>query len=246
MGLPAAMVALALTLEASSAPTGPYSRPQAMPVACIRLQPLDGEPLMTQPAQPAPTAAGDEVDLLRRLRAGEDGAFEQLVRAHGGRLLTVTRRITRSEHDAEDAVQEAFLSAFRSLASFDGRSTLGTWLHRIAVNCALMKARGKHGGSRSIEDLLPVFEEGMHKEHPVPWTDTGDANAGGEGSVWEALSQLPDEYRDVLVLRDVEGLESKSVAAALGIGDALVRQRLHRGRQAMIKLLQPSLAKGTT
>lgn len=243
MGFPAAIIAIAVTLEASAASPGPYSRPPVTPVAGVSLQPLDSEPLMTQPSQPAPTTGGDEADLLRRLRAGDDGAFEQLVRTHGGRLLTVTRRITRSEHDAEDAVQEAFLSAFRSLASFDGRSALSTWLHRIAVNCALMKARGKRGETRSIEELLPVFDGGLHKEHPVPWTDTAEGGAG-EVPVWDALSQLPEEYRDVLVLRDVEGLESKSVAAALGIGDALVRQRLHRGRQAMIKLLQPSLAKG--
>jgi len=85
---------------------------------------------------------GDEDLLLARLRAGEEAAFEQLVRAQSGRMLAVARRLLGNEEDARDAVQEAFAAAFRSVAGFSGSSRLSTWLHRIVVNAALMKLRG--------------------------------------------------------------------------------------------------------
>src|SRR5262245_27545466 len=103
--------------------------------------------------------ASDDVELLERIRAGDERACEALVRRHGGRMLAVARRFLRTEEDSADAVQEAFLSAFRSLDGFEGRSAPGTWLHRIVVNVCLMKLRAR---SRSrevrIDDLLPTFD----------------------------------------------------------------------------------------
>src|SRR6185436_15339591 len=88
-------------------------------------------------------STGPEADLLIALRAGRADAFEHLVRAHSGRMLSVCRRILRNDEEAKDAVQEAFLSAFRSIQSFEGTCRLGTWLHRIAVNASLMRLRSK-------------------------------------------------------------------------------------------------------
>jgi len=91
-----------------------------------------------------PGAAPPEIDekrLLDRLRANEEAAFAELMRAYGGRLLAVARRMLRSEEEATDAVQDAFLSAFRGLAAFEGDARLSTWLHRIVVNACLMKLR---------------------------------------------------------------------------------------------------------
>src|SRR5262245_26372896 len=82
-----------------------------------------------------------EAQMIERLRRGEDDAFEQLVRQHSGHLLATARRLLRSEHDAQDAVQDAFLSAFKSIGQFTGNAKLSTWLHRIVVNAALMKLR---------------------------------------------------------------------------------------------------------
>lgn len=183
-----------------------------------------------------------EADLLRRLKRGEEQAYEELVRTLTPRLLAVARRTTRTEADAEDAVQEAFLSAFKAIGSFDGRSSLATWLHRIVVNAALMKARKASSRERSIEELLPVFDGGEHRHQPRAWRDV--TNLDGErielrATLVEALAQLPEEFRTVIVLKDIEGLESRQIAESLGISDALVRQRLHRGRQALMKLLAP-------
>ena len=103
--------------------------------------------------------------LLTKLRASDTAAYETLVRTYSGRLLAVTRRLLRNEEDARDAVQDAFLSAFRALHTFEEGSLLSTWLHRIAVNAALMKLRTRRRHPEdSIEDLLPKYTEDGHRE----------------------------------------------------------------------------------
>src|SRR5262245_52418857 len=112
----------------------------------------------------APSAPG-EPKLLERLLAGEEAAYEQLVRTYGGRMLAVARRFLPVEEDARDAVQDAFLSAFRSIRRFEGNAQLSTWLHRIVVNAALMKLRTRRRKpEQSIEDLLPGYLEDGHFE----------------------------------------------------------------------------------
>src|SRR4051794_37679216 len=106
----------------------------------------------------------DEAAVVAALRANDSGAFEQLVREQLPRLLTVARRILGNEADAQEAVQDAFLSAFKALPAFDGASRLSTWLHRIAVNAALMKLRRRQRRpEQSIEGLLPRFHDDGHQ-----------------------------------------------------------------------------------
>src|SRR5437868_8278379 len=110
-----------------------------------------------------PGPAADEAALLERLRANDAAAAEAVVRAHGGPMLAAIRRLLGHDEDARDALQDAFLSAFRGVHQFDGRAKLGTWLHRIAVNAALMKLRSrKRKPERSIESLLPHFRDDEH------------------------------------------------------------------------------------
>jgi RNA polymerase sigma-70 factor (ECF subfamily) len=115
----------------------------------------------------------DERELVQAMRAGNSGAFEALIRQHGGRMLAVAGRFLRSEHEREDAVQEAFISAFRGINGFDEQSAISTWLHRITVNCCLMRlrsARRKH--ETSIDELLPSFDETGHQTRATPaWND---------------------------------------------------------------------------
>lgn len=198
------------------------------------------------PPPPTPAREADGL-LLARLQAGDDDAFAELVTMYGGRLLSVARRIMRTDADAEDVLQEAFLSAFKAIDRFDGRSSLGTWLHRITVNAALMRKRWqKARPETSIESLLPAFQnDGHYQDRPQNWKSvTNDTVSRIEESelLWSAIDRLPPEFREVLVLREMEGIDSKSVAATLGISDALVRQRLHRARQALMKLLEPVMA----
>ncbi|MCA9774775.1 MAG: sigma-70 family RNA polymerase sigma factor [Myxococcales bacterium] len=182
------------------------------------------------------------------LRAGDPAAFEALVRRHGGRLLAVARRILADEADAADAVQDAFLQAFRNLDRFEGNAQVGTWLHRIAVNAALMKLRSrKRRREDSVEALPPRFDEVGHREDSGGvWPDSTEASLDRvdlRRQVRAAIAQLPDAYRTVLLLRDIEEYDTAETAAALGVTEGVVKTRLHRARQALKSLLDPMMAR---
>jgi RNA polymerase sigma-70 factor (ECF subfamily) len=188
-------------------------------------------------------ADASESALVARLQAGDDRAYEELVRAYGGRLLGVARRILHREEDARDAVQDAFVSAFRAVGSFDGGSRLVTWLHRITVNASLMKLRrARRRPEVALEELLPVFDaDGGHALPVQDWEHGERAVLRGEtrSQVRACIERLPIGYRSVLVLRDVEELSTEETARALGLAEGAVKTRLHRARQALRALLQP-------
>lgn len=184
--------------------------------------------------------------LLDGLRAGEASAFEELVRTQGPRLLAVTRRLLRNDEDARDAVQEAFLNAFKSIGGFEGGSRLGTWLHRIAINAALMKLRTRRRKpERSIEEFLPTYlDDGHHVDRPQPWAESGEVGAIRAETrqlVRASIDELPDDFRNVLVLRDIEELNTAETAGLLGLSTGAVKVRLHRARQALRTLLDPHM-----
>jgi RNA polymerase sigma-70 factor (ECF subfamily) len=170
-----------------------------------------------------------------------------MVRMFGGRLLSVARRFTRNEDDARDVVQAAYLNAFQALNEFEGASQLSTWLHRIVVNTALMKIRSKRRKpEESIDVLLPAFQEdGHHVEQFSDWTAPADQlleRKETRATVRACIEQLPDNYRAVLVLRDIEELSTKDVAEALSMTPTAVKVRLHRARQALSTLLRKQYA----
>ena len=188
--------------------------------------------------------AVDDVELLERIRAGDERACEALVRQHSGRMLAVARRFLRNEEDSADAVQDAFLSAFRSLEGFERNSALGTWLHRIVVNVCLMRLRARSRNREvRIDDLLPTFDETGHHSRPVrAWEDDALARlarAETRAHVRACIDRLPAPYREVLVLRDIEELDTEQTAQQLGINPGAVKTRLHRARQALRTLLEP-------
>jgi RNA polymerase sigma-70 factor (ECF subfamily) len=193
----------------------------------------------------------DDDEMLARLRAGDPRAQEAFVRGHISRMLSVARRYLPCPQDADDAVQDAFISAFRAIPSFKAGSSLATWLHRIVVNACLMKLRSeaRHAAaSESVEAYLPAFDPTGHHAHRIaPWCD-----AGGLGSpearamsaetkvrVHEAIDRLPPTYRTVLLLRDIEEMDTAEAAEVLGCTRANVKTRLHRARQALRTHLEP-------
>ncbi len=187
----------------------------------------------------------DEGELLAALRAGDDAAYRSLVMTHTPALLTVARRILSSEEDARDAVQEAFVSAFKSIARFEGGSKLSTWLHRIAVNAALMKLRSrKRSQETSIEELLPTFRDDGHASQPSSrWRDAAAEAQRREvrDLVRQSIDRLPEIYRTVLLLRDIEEYSTEETAELLEINANAVKTRLHRARQALRSLLDPHM-----
>lgn len=184
----------------------------------------------------------DEQALLAGLRAGSDAAFETLVRTTSTRLLAVARRIVGSEEDARDVLQEAYTSAFKALPRFEGQAKLSTWLHRIVVNTALMRLRTrKRKPEEPIEPLLPAFkDDGKPAAAAVEWADGADValeRSETRAFVRAQIDQLPETYRTVLLLRDIEELSTSEVAAMLNTTENAVKIRLHRARQALRALL---------
>jgi RNA polymerase sigma-70 factor (ECF subfamily) len=172
---------------------------------------------------------------------GEQGpldaaAFEQVVAEYADRLYAVALRITGSEQDAEDVLQEAFLAAYRGLGQFRGDARAQTWLYRITVNAALQRVR-----TRPQEYLDPSAPA----EPPRgDWSRLeADPAVAAElrDRIDRALAQLPPDYRTAVVLRDVQGLSAAEAAEVLEIGEPALKSRLHRGRVLLRQLLDEYL-----
>ena len=202
------------------------------------------EPMTATASAATPQLLAD-MQLVERLRAKDPRACEQFVREHGGRMLGVAQRFFDDENDANDAVQDAFLSAFTAVDRFAGHSALSTWLHRITVNACLMKIRGRKA-EVSIDELLPKFDStGHHAASVATWDDTVAASAERAETasiVRAAIAELPEPYRTVIHLRDIEELDTLEAARVLGCTAGNVKTRLHRARQALRTLLERRLA----
>lgn len=183
-------------------------------------------------------------DLLEQLRRADRTEVGRFVRHHGAWMLAVSLRILKDEGHAEDAVQNAFACIFRKLETFEGGSSLKTWMHRIQINEALMLLRKqKRRKEEPIDDLLPEFDAGDCRAMDE-WTSEQSPEAlmqvaQFQETVAELIDQLPDNYRIVLLLRDIEELSTAEVAQMLELSEANVKVRLHRARSALKKLLEP-------
>ncbi len=193
------------------------------------------------PARAEP-AREQEAELARRLKAREPGAFEELVRGYGPRMLAVVRRFFSREADAEDALQDAFLNVFRSIGGFAGQSRLSTWLHRVAVTSALMRIRArKRRPEVSIDELSG--EAASEITGPGLSLPAHDAVAREElrDRVRSSLRRLPEENQAVLRLHDIQGLDLRETADLLGISLTTVKTRLYSGRQVLRGFLVASI-----
>lgn len=183
-----------------------------------------------------------ELKLVERLRGGDAAALETLMEHYGSRVYRLAHGITRNEADAEEVAQDVFLNLFRKIETFEGRSAIGTWIYRVAANAALIKRRGKRFELEvALEEQLPTFREDGHREGDrawvlADWSRTPEEqmlSAETRAVLNRAIDELPDHYRAVLVLRDVEGLSNEEVAEALGESVPTVKSRLHRARMAL-------------
>ncbi len=192
----------------------------------------------------------DDLQLVDRVLAGDRRAFESLVRQHERRVFRVTLAVLGNVHDAEEAMQDTFLKAFRHLGQFRRDAKFTTWLTRIAVNAAIEKRQSRKNfvplseAERADEQFLP--------KHYAPWKSNPEQVYGKQELhrlVEEAIQALPEIYREVFVLRDVEGLSAEEAAEALGLKVPALKSRLLRGRLMMRERLaevlevRPSLQK---
>lgn len=174
-------------------------------------------------------AASSDAELIAAHAAGDPHAFSELVRRHRDRMWAVALRTLRDPEEAADALQEAFISAFRAAASFRAESQVTTWLHRIVVNACLDRMR-----RRQTRPTVPLPEAGPGE--PVA---PRDAMAERETRlvVQAALNELPEEQRAPIVLVDVEGYSVAETAQLLGIAEGTVKSRCARGRAKLAKVL---------
>jgi RNA polymerase sigma-70 factor (ECF subfamily) len=176
-------------------------------------------------------------DLVARTAAGDESAFETLVERHQHRAYALARRLVSSEGDAQDVLQEAFLSAYRKLGTFRGEARFSTWLHRIVTNAALMHLRARSRRPQAaLDGYLPRFDgDGRHVPEPAELDAAAHAaerldRATLAEKAREGVERLPDLYRTAFVLRDLEELPTAEVAERLGVGADVIRQRVHRAR----------------
>ncbi len=175
----------------------------------------------------------DEKTLVERAKQGDKAAFAQLVNTYSDRIYNLALRILRKKEDAEDVLQETFLTVLEKLNTFDGRSSFFTWIYRIATNASLMRLRKKKVVFQELNDHSD-FQENVESRVFIDWTQDPAANVfTGEvkSKIDEAINKLSDIYRSVFVLRDIEGLSIKETSAILGITEENVKIRLRRARQ---------------
>ena len=196
------------------------------------------------------TTGDPEPLLVQRLRDGDHEALEILMERYASRVYRIAHGITRNAPDAEEVVQDVFLKLFRVIDAFEGRSALGTWIYRIATNEALNKRRGKRREVEvPIEEHLPSFQADGHREGDrgfllVDWSaspEVATLTAETRARVRKAVDALPDPYRVVLLLRDLEELSNEETAEVLAESVSSVKSRLHRARMALREMLTRSI-----
>lgn len=183
-----------------------------------------------------------DVGLIARLKAGEVAALDSLMARYSSRVYRLARGITRCDADAEEVVQDVFLTLVRKHDTFEGRAALGSWIYRITTNTALNKRRGKRFEAEiGLDELLPTFKPDGHRAGEqsfllADWSQSPEQellSAESRRLLSETIDALPDHYQAVLVLRDVEGLSNEEAAEVLGETIASVKSKLHRARMAL-------------
>jgi RNA polymerase sigma-70 factor (ECF subfamily) len=193
----------------------------------------------------ASPAVDDDADLVDRLRAGDESAFVALIALYQQRMMRLAEMTVGSRAVAEEVTQDTWLAVVRGVERFEGRSSLKTWLFHILLNRARSTAGRELRAGRPEQHIDERFDRsGAWVTPPEPWADRADDRivAGHLAArVQELLPQLPDTQRQVVVLRDLEGLSSDDVAKLVGVSDGNQRVLLHRGRAQLRQLLSAEM-----
>ncbi len=175
---------------------------------------------------------GEDV-FLKRLQAGDPLAFARLVEENQSQIYNLALRMLGDPHEAEDVLQETFLSAFKSLPDFEGRSSLGTWLYRIASNASLMRLRKKQPDTISVDEPVTLDDGESLPRQLADWSNLpeGELLSYETRQVMDdAIAELPRSLRIVFILRDIEGLSTAETGEVLDLSEGAVKTRLHRAR----------------
>jgi RNA polymerase sigma-70 factor (ECF subfamily) len=182
-------------------------------------------------------------ELVEGIQAENPLAFEELVNRYSMRVFTLANRVTKHKEDAEDVMQEVFVSVMRKITAFRGQSSFSSWIYRVTLNCALMRLRKRR------QDKSISMEDMMSQVLAVP-NRVNTFNSEGESfrrrselreALTAAIEELPKDYRPVFILRDVDGFSSLEVSEMLGISVPAVKSRLHRARISLQRHLSELL-----
>ena len=190
-----------------------------------------------------------EAELVDRLRAGDEAAFVTLISSYQPRLLRLAEATVGSRAVAEEVTQDTWLAVVRGVERFEGRSSLKTWLFHILLNRARSATSREQRAGRPDEDVVDerFDRSGAWAEPPEPWSDRVDDRIVAEHlavRVQQLLPALPDGQRQVVVLRDLEGMSPSDVASLVGVSDGNQRVLLHRGRARLRELLTADMGAG--
>lgn len=187
----------------------------------------------------------DDPDFVERLRAGDKEACAICVREHSSHIYNLALKLTGDPATAEDVLQETFLSAFKSIARFEGKAQLSTWLYRIAYNAALMRLRKRQVDTVSLDEPVED-EEGVPQPRDfADWSENPEhvlLDAEMRRVLDQAVGSLSETLRSVFILRDVNGLSTAQTAQVLGLSEEAVKSRLLRARLALREKLSPYMA----
>ena len=187
------------------------------------------------------TTEPTDLQLVAKFKKGDLDAFQEIVSRYETKAFNLAMGFTRNMEDAEEVLQDVFVTIYRKINGFQGKSAFSSWLYRITVNAAFMKLRKrKQNQTVSIEDLTPGTESHWADklEAVAPGSDTQAMNKQLKEVVYSAIQRLPEEYRVVFMLRDVDGLSNKEVGEILDLSIPAVKSRLHRSRLMLRRKLQ--------
>ncbi|MCP4428075.1 MAG: sigma-70 family RNA polymerase sigma factor [Chloroflexi bacterium] len=184
----------------------------------------------------------DEAALIARLKAGDKSACAECIERHSPGIYRLALRLMQNEAEAEDVLQETFLNAFKAVDKFEGRSGLGTWLYRIAYNAAMMRLRKPQKYILSVEETLEEEGGGLIPKQLFDWCCLPEQDFESDevqSELERAIQTLPEKYKSVFILRELEGLSTQETAVALDISLSAAKVRLHRARLYLREQLSP-------
>ncbi len=178
------------------------------------------------------TKRKSDLELIKEFRSGDQSSFEELLSRYSNKVFSLASRLTRNAEDAEEVLQDVFVTVHRKIESFEGKSSFSSWLYRVTVNAAFMKLRKRRQDhSIAFEDLVQQPNAAaMLKSPESDYVDAQSIRNQMLEALENAIRKLPDDYRPVFILRDVDGLTSREVGRILDLTVPAVKSRLHRSR----------------
>jgi RNA polymerase sigma-70 factor (ECF subfamily) len=176
-----------------------------------------------------------DLELVKALKRGEESAFQELIQRYAAKAFSLARRILKNQEDAEEALQDVFITVYKRIERFEERSFFSSWLYRITVNASLMLLRKKRSSRVCLlNDLNDEIREHSHQSEAEPnWADRRAESSQLGRRIREGLKALPIEYSQVFILKDIDGLSCLEVSRALKISLPAVKSRLHRARMML-------------